>query len=554
MKRLLVTIVGGICVAAAALCAYAGPNQAELQSYRVLVPDWSKTSGGTSPALSPDGKTLVYLAHGKVWVLSDLDRYILPSEYSSTPPVLPEAWQLQVKAPLRPETASTAVESPGPEGSDLEGFAGDLRNADWSPDGKQLAFVYEDGLFIAEDFDFKAKTAKTRMVASWVMYEEEVFPVESPRWSPDGDKIAFVRHIPASPTCFVGVLDVKSGERKVVARDATPGRIAWEQPWSPDGKSLVYASMEVSNDGLTATIGGISIVQADGKKQCKVIDENMTFFPSWSPKGDQLAYVAPYESAGLSSALPGLFVVDIEGKNPTPIAKHAPPKDQIDAAMEEMRNLLQQALKEQYPGVYSDAQLKRFAADDVTDNEAVCILMVAEAASQAKAIGGEFQHRMEQAMKSYAAAEEPDDVMGGFPPCGEASKAIDSLPEHQREPIQGRLTSVLSDVFRPLLWLKAKIDACPVWSPDGKSLAFVRWDLTGGNMHLVVVDMATGKTRTLLDANAVQNPIWTRDGKAIVVQANRNLAYKHSNLKTGFPWPKFITMPSYPEIWQLDLN
>ena len=545
MKRALTIII----FLAVSLCAYAGPNQQELESYQVLVPDWSKTSGGESPALSPDGKTLVYISQDKIWVLSDLDKYILPSEHSSSPPRIPEPWQLDVKL------SDTADESLPVTIIRYEGGSG-LRDVDWSLDGKRVAFIYQGRLFMAEDIDPKAKSAKTRMLADVTIWKHgenktdyEGRPLESPRCSPDGTKIAFVRPSDTiGPVSYISVLDLKSGKETVVAKDAMDGPNTWGQPWSPDSRSLVYSSMSINPDGKTAVRGGISMVHVDEGIPRKLIDESETYSPSWSPGGDKLAFVMPYEDEGISAIFPGVYISDVEGENRRPVAMYTPSKDETAVAMAEMRSRLQKVLKEQYPGVYTEDQLKRFTKEDVTDNEVMCILMTAAAISEAKTIGGEFQKQIESDMKEYAAGNIGED----FPPCVTASELIYSLPEEKREPINKKMNTALMDAIQPLYWLKARMDMSPVWSPDGKKLAFVRWDVTQGKKQLLSVDVEKDKASVLFEESSISNPTWTRDGNAMVVVSSRNLAYKRSDINLTGLWPEFITMPSYPEIWLIE--
>jgi hypothetical protein len=263
--------------------------------------------------------------------------------------------------------------------------------------------------------------------------------------------------------------------------------------------------------------------------------------------------MAPCDDAGIGVMFPSVFVTDVQGGNPRTVARYEPSSEATATAMAEMRARLQKVLREQYPGVYTEAQLKRFTADDVTDNEAIGIVMVAEAVSRAKVIGGEFQRRVEEAMKAYSARGDRADLKRELP-CVEASDAIEALPTEQNEEIQGRMGDLLSDVVRPLMWLKACLDHSPVWSPDGTQVAFVRRDVVRGEMQLLVADVSTGKTRPLFEENTIGEPVWTLGGRSLVVEDSRNLAYAQSDSNQGDLFPRFITMPSYPEIWVLDLK
>ena len=65
----------------------------------------------------------------------------------------------------------------------------------------------------------------------------------------------------------------------------------------------------------------------------------------------------------------------------------------------------------------------------------------------------------------------------------------------------------------------------PAWSPDGRTLAFIGWDLVGGeNIHgrLGLLDLETGEIKALLtvtdDRDAFAWPRWSPDGRRLVVE------------------------------------
>ncbi len=68
-----------------------------------------------------------------------------------------------------------------------------------------------------------------------------------------------------------------------------------------------------------------------------------------------------------------------------------------------------------------------------------------------------------------------------------------------------------------------------IWAPTGKELAFTAFDPWVGNNEISVVDLNTGKVRTLIDQDGVESQSWSPDG--------RNIAY---NL--------------YREIWLIDAD
>ncbi|HET6453306.1 MAG TPA: hypothetical protein VFI02_02780 [Armatimonadota bacterium] len=546
-----ISILSFICFVLLAGSALAGPNQAELAGYRCIVPDWSKTSGGTSPSLSPDGDTLAYLANGKIWIVSGLNKYQPASKNASGPAAPPQAWQLNVKVPDTAFKPTSVMED-----SDEDSF----RNLDWSPDGKRLALIFEGRLFVAKNLDPKSQSADTRLLADMVKWSDEGMALAAPRWSRDGSKIAILMGTSdRSMVCDIGVVDPASGEEKVVATDAVPDRIVWEQPWSPDGGSLVYAVMSINDDHRSGEFGGLGIAKLCGESTRILTGRGMTYTPSWSPKGDLIAYSSPYETAGMSGMLPGVQVTDPSGKDPRPIARPEPSKEQISQGMAEMRSRLIKVLKERYPKVYTSEQLRRFAGNDVTESEVMGIILVAEAVTQAPVIGGRFQQTINRVMAALKAKGNSFNLRKDLP-FAETSDAIKTLPEEQYDRLQEQFIGSLQQITQPLILLKSKIDDYPTWSPDGKQIAFVRWDPMNGSQQLLVTDTAFGKTRAVFEENAIANLSWSGDGRSLAVQASRNLAYTNSEARSSSPgilgniWPRFITMPSYSEIWVLDLK
>ena len=147
-----------------------------------------------SPRLSPDGRTLVFVALGYLW--------------------------------QQPLDGAPAPSSTGPAQRLFEGAAFE----DWptfSPDGQQLAFVHsEHGKPEIRVFDFE--TRQTRTVASgwW-----------QPSWSRDGQRLVFGEI--EYPTVRVVTVNLSDG---------TPERVTENRYWSPrphfsaDGQSLYYSA------------------------------------------------------------------------------------------------------------------------------------------------------------------------------------------------------------------------------------------------------------------------------------------------------------------------
>ncbi len=114
-----------------------------------------------------------------------------------------------------------------------------------------------------------------------------------PRASPDGRKIAFVRNGMA-----IWVLDLRSGQDRKV----TPVSIrAGEPSWSPNGRSLVFAASD-----------SIIRVDADGRGFRKLTSHAIDRFPAWSPDGSLIAFERVGKKVGIFDVT-DLYVMKPDG-------------------------------------------------------------------------------------------------------------------------------------------------------------------------------------------------------------------------------------------------
>lgn len=101
----------------------------------------------------------------------------------------------------------------------------------------------------------------------------------------------------------------------------------------------------------------------------------------------------------------------------------------------------------------------------------------------------------------------------------------------------GRLAYVTYKSGPPEIWGQRKKDgpheklyptsgaggmlSSPVWSPDGKRLAFVQGDRRG-NSDIMVLDIATGRARRLTDSNGINTePTWNPNGNQLAFTSDR---------------------------------
>ena len=140
-----------------------------------------------------------------------------------------------------------------------------LQSPVWSPDGSKLAFILKESLFIA---DASAGLVDIDDNDQWQLVAEFVYPRGEIAWSPSGNRIAFARYaepytdIPAETRSDIHIVDIDgSNEERVSDLDGQ----ALAPRWSPDGKLLAFHT--ITDDGkhrsFVAGAGGTPFGRAD---------------------------------------------------------------------------------------------------------------------------------------------------------------------------------------------------------------------------------------------------------------------------------------------------
>jgi dipeptidyl aminopeptidase/acylaminoacyl peptidase len=155
------------------------------------------------------------------------------------------------------------------------------RDADWSPDGKGLAFVSNRGgawnLSVSDE-----KGAEARRLADHAGEDRD------PRWSPDGKSIAYLsRREPAETGWDLWVIRSAGGEaRRLTERALDEG----DPRWSPDGTRIA-----LTLDGGRHGPRRIGIVTIEGGALVEILPREWkgdSFSPRWSPDGKTIAFVS----------------------------------------------------------------------------------------------------------------------------------------------------------------------------------------------------------------------------------------------------------------------
>lgn len=184
----------------------------------------------------------------------------------------------------------------------LKDFAGNIQAPRWSPDGKHLAFLSGQNLWIMN---------KDGETARQLTHGENTREILA--WNRDGDQVIYC----AAPGTGYAVLtgrgellslahpDIKPEERavpvirRVDIRQGNTQRLLYHESWlwlpylSPDGTILVFSLPEQTGGYRLWTRQGPGFTRADMRRA--------GFDPAWSPRGDRIVFVF----AGEIQSFPG---------------------------------------------------------------------------------------------------------------------------------------------------------------------------------------------------------------------------------------------------------
>ena len=177
------------------------------------------------------------------------------------------------------------------------------RLGEWSPDGEWLAFYRDRGPDGSPDDPQSKGGIWLRNPAGVNLVQLTRGPDTGPVWSPDGERIAFVRETGGNQDIYV-VSKQKDGtwmDDPLLTRLTQHSAADHSPAWSPDDDAIAFVS---GRNGETE----IYLMEADGSQQVRLTaNAAADVSPVWSPDGKRIAFVSRLYGPG------EIFVMKADG-------------------------------------------------------------------------------------------------------------------------------------------------------------------------------------------------------------------------------------------------
>jgi len=177
-----------------------------------------------------------------------------------------------------------------------------LQRPSWSPDGLSLA--YSTNEWAIDQPRMGSSGLRVLDVATMSYRQVTDFPVLSPSWSPDGNRIALVfgsqpYQVDADYSGFLGTVAPDGTGFHAVSSGLMDGRYLFRHvAWSPSGEHLAFSLSDQSNCPMGCPISALGVagfaMGPDGESisDPRILPADPGYFGpvSWSPDQTQLAF------------------------------------------------------------------------------------------------------------------------------------------------------------------------------------------------------------------------------------------------------------------------
>ena len=177
---------------------------------------------------------------------------------------------------------------------------GEQLHADWSPDGKRIAFSIQG----TDTEEIWAGDAGGSNTATLVDCVAPCVWVDEGAWSPDGRSYIYHRMIDRDGVgvSTLEILDLASNKTHVVLT-APEDRAFYQPRWSPDSSKVVTEYVKKAGSAVDSDITGVALAIVDVTAAKPVAREitkasEFTNSPDWSGTTDLIVFAQPSSAAG----------------------------------------------------------------------------------------------------------------------------------------------------------------------------------------------------------------------------------------------------------------
>jgi eukaryotic-like serine/threonine-protein kinase len=380
-----------------------------------------------------------------------------------------------------------------------------VRSPAWSPDGRDIAFETDRGIFIIPS---------AGGLARWVVGDTDAVArpsqglstARTPAWSRDGSMLAY-----ASDTAIL-VVPIEGGESRVVVRAVQPS----DPRWSPDGAWLAFTV--TLPESTTGRIGGgsaIAVVRI-GEDSARTLTDSTSWngSPVWMPDGRSLL-IASDRGGG-----DDIYWLSLRRDG---------------TAIDEPVRLTTGTRAREISLSADGRQLAYSAVRGAVDVSSIEIDMgrtqtLADARPVGPGVRGD--------QNVYTMAISPDGRTMAFESTLRGNRDIYRLSLVGGVP--DRLTDSGAD------------DIQPSWSPDGREIAFI--SLRRGSRSVFTMNAdGSGQRRVVTGTAGTRYPDWSPDGTRIVFASGDGVQVITRDSAGSFGPPRRLTAaPAYMARWSPD--
>ena len=344
------------------------------------------------------------------------------------------------------------------------------RSPKWSPDGTRIALQTPTGIFV-----FPALGGSAQLVPG----TDSDGPLFGLDWSPDGSRLAY------SSGGKLYVADVAKGGRRLLHEGRWDIRGASAPAWSPDGRAVAFI---VENaDFVYGSVGNFAnfaptrlalVSLADSTETTLVDDGAMNLSPQWLPDGRGLLFV--------SNRAGGRDIYRL------PLTRGGAPADSAERVTTGL------------------------GAQTISVDRAGTLLVYSRLELRSNVYATPIPRSL-ALLDSLVAVTTGTQVVEGFDLSPDGRwLALDSDREGNQDIY--RLSLETGELVR--LTSDGRDDFLPTWSPDGRWLSF--HSIRQGTRDVFIIPSAGGATQQLTnDPGQDRSPRWSPDGREIVFESTR---------------------------------